>query len=57
MERKNLLPRLQEPTTCPFINPDHASPCPFDIHVYFFKFTSVSSLHQRLDFPDGLVMP
>jgi len=28
MEPEGLLPRLQEPTTCPYPEPDQSSPCP-----------------------------
>jgi len=49
MEPEGSFPRLQEPATCPYPEPDQSSPCP---HPTYWRSMLLSS-HLRLGLPNG----
>jgi hypothetical protein len=52
MEAEGSLPRLQEPTICPYSEPDQCSPC---LHPSAWRPTIILSLHLHLGLSSGLV--
>ena len=51
METESSLPHLQQPTTCPYYQPDKSSPCP---HPTSWISILISSSHLCLGFLSGL---
>jgi hypothetical protein len=52
MEAEVSLSRLQEPTSCPFSEPDQSSPCP---HPSAWRLPLILSSHLHLGLPSGLI--
>ena len=52
MEPECSIPRLQQPITCPYSEPDQSSPCP---HFMSWRFILILAFPLCLGFPSGLL--
>jgi len=56
METKDSLPCLEQPSACPYVKPDQASPSPHPIHLTF-KRMLVRWCTNRLNFQGFYILP